>query len=420
METERKAKNLTFGQIAIAFNFATADQVLESVLIQKKMKDLGVQPKRIGEILVEKGFITPEQANTIFKIQGREGGHLQISGYQIQKKLGEGQMGAVYLAKQMSMDRLVALKIMSPQLARNEKFVERFMREARAVARLNHINIISGIDVGESNGINYFAMEFVDGPTLIGLLERGGALDEKRAQNITLQIARALEHAHKNGMVHRDIKPDNIMIARDGTAKLCDLGLAREVGKAAEASERGQSLGTPNYISPEQARGQSDIDVRSDIYSLGATFYHMLTGQPPYQGSAAVVMTKHISAPMPDPRALNAAVSKTTAALVQWMTAKDRGARYQYPVDLVADLERALKGEKVKGPKIAEEVLVARIESGEPEELEAEIEEGGEDDEEAGEAEKGGEKPAGEAPGSKFPTIRRRRRRSGLRRRRHL
>jgi serine/threonine protein kinase len=411
MEPEKRAKNLTFGQIAIGFNFATADQVLDCVLIQKKMKDMGLVPKRIGEIMVEKAYITQDQAETIFRIQGREGGHLEISGYQIQKKLGEGQMGAVYLAKQMSMDRLVALKIMAPHLARNEKFVERFMREARAVARLNHINIISGFDVGESNGINYFAMEYVDGPTLISLLERGGALDEKRALNVALQIARALEHAHKNGMVHRDIKPDNIMIARDGTAKLCDLGLAREAGKTADASERGQSLGTPNYISPEQAKGQTDIDIRSDLYSLGATFYHMLTGQPPYQGSAAVVMTKHISTPIPDPRSLNPQVSKVSAFLIQQMTAKDRGARYQTPTHLVEDLERALKGEKPRGPRIEQEVLVAQIEGGEPEALEAEIEEAGE--KEAGEppAEGGGEE-------SKFPTIRRRHRRYGIPRRR--
>ncbi|MHC4777116.1 MAG: serine/threonine protein kinase, partial [Planctomycetota bacterium] len=214
MSDQKKPKHLTFGQIAIAYNFVSADQVLDCVIVQKKMKELGVQPKRLGEIMVEKGIISQEQANNIFRIQGREGGHLQITGYKLVKKLGSGSMGSVYVAKQLSMDRLVAIKLLSPQLARNEKFVERFMREARAVARLNHINIISGIDVGESNGINYFAMEYVDGPTLIAVLEKNGALDEKRGLKFTLQIARALEHAHKHNMVHRDIKPDNIMIAK--------------------------------------------------------------------------------------------------------------------------------------------------------------------------------------------------------------
>ncbi|MHC4597595.1 MAG: serine/threonine protein kinase [Planctomycetota bacterium] len=368
MPDQKKPKHLTFGQIAIAYNFVSADQVLDCVIVQKKMKELGVQPKRLGEIMVEKGFITQDQANNIFKIQGREGGHLQILGYKLVKKLGGGSMGSVYKAKQLSMDRMVAIKLLSPQLARNEKFVTRFMREARAVARLNHINIISGIDVGESNGINYFAMEYVDGPTLISVLESNGALDEKRSLKVTLQIARALEHAHKHNMVHRDIKPDNIMIAKDETAKLCDLGLARDVSQSPEASEQGQSLGTPNYISPEQAKGQGDIDIRSDIYSLGASMFHMVTGRPPYQGSAAVVMTKHISQPIPDPRGLNPEVSKPTVFLLQNMMAKDRSRRYQDPGQVAEDLERVIKGEKPKGPSEGGDssVLVARIEGTDP------------------------------------------------------
>jgi len=388
MPEQKKPKNLTFGQIAIAYNFVQPDQVLDCVIVQKKMKELGVIPKKLGEIMVEKDVITQEQADQIFRIQGREGGHLQITGYNLMKKLGGGSMGAVYLAKQMSMDRLVAIKILSPQLARNEKFVNRFMKEARAVARLNHINIISGIDVGESNGINYFAMEYVDGPTLISVLEKNGVMEEKRSLNFTLQISRALEHAHKHHMVHRDIKPDNIMIAKDGTAKLCDLGLARDVSQSPEASERGQSLGTPNYISPEQAKGVTDIDIRSDIYSLGATLYHMLTGEPPYQGSAAVVMTKHISQPVPDPRNLNPAVSKSTLTILQNMMNKDRKKRYQVPGEATADLERCIKGESPIGPGASPsgEVLVAKLET-----------------------EDGPEKPSGKA------TVPRRRRRPGRR-----
>ncbi|MHC5039577.1 MAG: serine/threonine protein kinase [Planctomycetota bacterium] len=371
MPGQKKPKNLTFGQIAIAYNFVQPDQVLDCVLVQKKMKELGIQPKKLGEIMVEKGFITQPQADTIFRIQGREGGHLQITGYKLLKKLGGGAMGSVYVAKQLSMDRLVAIKILSPQLARNEKFVDRFMREARAVARLNHINIISGIDVGESNGINYFAMEYVDGPTLISVLNKGGPLGEKRSLNITLQIARALEHAHKHNMVHRDVKPDNIMIAKDGTAKLCDLGLARDLSQTPEASEHGQSLGTPNYISPEQARAERKIDIRSDIYSLGASLFHMVTGQPPYQGSAAVVMTKHISHPVPDPLAIVPDLSKETAFILQHMMAKDKKKRYQVPEVVAEDLERVIKEGKPLGPggKDEGEVLVAKLEDGpDPEE----------------------------------------------------
>jgi serine/threonine-protein kinase len=348
-EEKKRAKQLTFGQIAIAHKFAEPEQVLEAVLIQKKMKQMGLTPKKIGEILVEKGFITQKQAENIFKIQGREGGHRQIEGYRFIKKLGEGSMGAVFQAKQLSMDRMVAIKVLSPKFNRNQKFVERFMREARAVAKLNHINIISGIDVGESNGINYFAMEFVNGPTVISILRRGGAIDEKRSLNIAVQVARALEHANKNGLVHRDIKPDNVMITKDGTAKLCDLGLARQAGKQAGTTESGMSVGTPNYISPEQARGDTDIDIRSDIYSLGATLFHMVTGRPPFSGSAAVVMMKHISEEAPVASQVNPDLSEQSAHLITHMMAKNPGARYQTPAALIEDMERILKGQPIKG-----------------------------------------------------------------------
>ncbi len=398
-EDTKKAKNLTFGQIAISNKFATPDQVLEAVLIQKKMKQMGLVPKKIGEILVEKGFMTQVQAENIFRIQGRDGGHKQIEGYRLIAKLGEGSMGAVYQAKQLSMDRLVAIKVLAPRLSRNQKFVERFMREARAVAKLNHINIISGIDVGESNGINYFAMEYVNGPTLMSILKRGGAIDEKRALNIAVQIARALEHANKNGLVHRDIKPDNIMISKDGTAKLCDLGLAKEAGdEAGSATEQGSFVGTPNYISPEQARGEPDIDSRSDIYSLGATFFHMVTGRPPFSGSAAVVMTKHISEDPPAASDVNPEISSGTSHLIKIMMAKDRKDRYQTPTDLIDDMELTIKGKPIKGSgsKGGESAVLAQIEEAEDFETpEVEVEPLGEEAEVAeieGEGE-GGDKP---------------------------
>jgi serine/threonine-protein kinase len=349
-DDKKKAKHLTFGQVAIAHKFANPEEVLEAVLIQKKMKEMGLVPKKLGEILVEKGIITEAQAESIFRIQGQEGGHRQIEGYRFIKKLGEGSMGAVYQAKQLSMDRMVAIKVLPPRLSRNRKFVDRFMREARAVAKLNHINIISGIDVGESNGINYFAMEFVNGPTLMSILNRGGAIDEKRGLNISVQIARALEHADKHHLIHRDIKPDNIMIAKDGTAKLCDLGLARTVGEES-GSDLGDSVGTPNYISPEQARGESNIDIRSDIYSLGATVFHMVTGRPPFAGSAAVVMTKHISEEAPVASEVAPEVSASLSRIIRFMMAKSPADRYQHPSGLIDDMELILKGKPIHGPR---------------------------------------------------------------------
>ncbi len=418
-EDSRKAKNLTFGQIAIANKFATPEQVLEAVLIQKKMKQMGLVPKKIGEIMVEKGYMTQVQADNIFRIQGREGGHKQIEGYRLISKLGEGSMGAVFQAKQLSMDRIVAIKVLSPRLQRNQKFVERFMREARAVAKLNHINIISGIDVGESNGISYFAMEYVNGPTLMSILKRGGAIDEKRALNIAVQVARALEHACKHGLVHRDIKPDNIMISKDGTAKLCDLGLAREAGEGGSATtEHGASIGTPNYISPEQARGDPDIDIRSDIYSLGATLFHMVTGRSPYSGSAAVVMTKHISEEPPDASEINHEVSSEASALIKTMMAKDRKGRYQNPTVLIEDMELIIKGKPMRGPGVKgnESAVMAKIEEEEYAEPEILVEPLGEGEEEGGEEE--GEEGEGGDSKSSHPKRKHRRRGRRIRRRR--
>jgi serine/threonine-protein kinase len=248
-------------------------------------------------------------------------------------------MGAVFLARQISLDRKVAFKVLAPRFARNANYVRRFFREAQAAAKLNHTNIITAFDVGEAGNLKYFVMEYVSGPTVADLLARGGAMDEDRAREIVIQTARALEHAHANGFVHRDIKPANIILARGGVAKLCDLGLAKEVEQESGDTEEGQTLGTPDYISPEQARGEKSIDIRADLYSLGATFYHMVTGDVPYSGlTPAVVMTKHLTEPPPDARANNPAVSPATNRVILKAMAKDPAARYQTPTEMLADL----------------------------------------------------------------------------------
>jgi len=268
-----------------------------------------------------------------------------IAGYELTKRLGRGAMGAVFLARQISLDRQVAFKVLAPRFAKNENYVRRFFREAHAVAKLNHTNIITAFDVGEADGYKYFVMEYVAGPTVADLLERGGALDEERAREIAIQIANALDHAHQNGFVHRDVKPANIILARGGVAKLCDLGLAREVDEVSGDTEEGQTLGTPDYISPEQARGERSIDIRADVYSLGATLYHMVTGDVPYTGmTPAVVMTKHLTEPPPDARANNPAVSPSMNRVILMAMAKDRAHRYQTPAEMCAALTEERTG----------------------------------------------------------------------------
>ncbi|HVR83066.1 MAG TPA: serine/threonine-protein kinase, partial [Planctomycetota bacterium] len=341
----------TFGQIAIRENICTFEQVKECLDIQSKLRTLGIEPKKLGEILIEKGYLSPDQAVQIAKLQvqsASSSSKLSIPGYELISRIGQGAMGTVYKAKQVSMDRVVAIKVLSPRYSKDRTFVERFLREARAVAKLNHENIITGIDVGEANGHHYFVMEFVDGAPVTGLMKRDGRLDEQRCLRIAIQVARALAHAHKNGIVHRDIKPENVMLTPTGGAKLCDLGLAKQTKGDAEVTMDGTSVGTPNYISPEQARGEDKIDIRSDIYSLGASLYHMAVGAPPFSGAnPMVVMTKHVTEFPESPKKRCPSLSEGFSSLVMKMMQKRREDRPQDPEALIHDLERLLNGEPI-------------------------------------------------------------------------
>ncbi len=339
-------ENVLFGSIAIKLGYVNLEQVDECLRLQKEMINLGGPPKKLGDILLVKGYLNEKQLDEVVEQQGGRGAPTSIPGYKLIKKIGRGSMGSIYKARQISMDRIVAIKILSRKYSKNEEFRDRFLSEARAVAKLNHPNIIQGIDVGRVDNIHYFAMEYIDGPTVGELLRRGGALDEKRALNIVTQICHALNHAFQHGILHRDIKPDNIMLTRDGTAKLCDLGLAKIQHKDEPGgTKKGTAMGTPYYISPEQARGEPLVDTRSDIYSLSATFYHMVVGQVPFHGdSAASVIARHLTEPVTPPRQRNPLVSQE----VDWMVVKGlqkaREDRYQMPHELLADLEATTQG----------------------------------------------------------------------------
>ncbi len=318
---------------ALAQKLLTEEQALELAKLRhaRKGRD-GVAPA-VEELAIEKGYLTSEQAHRLR--QEQEGFDLdrEIGGYRIIEKIGSGTMGTVYKAKQVSLDRVVAIKVLSPHLSRKSDYVEQFLREARAVARLNHPNVISGIDVGEQEGVRYFVMEYASGLTVGELLKRGGAMDESRVARVALQIARALEHAHEAGLVHRDVKPDNILITKNGTAKLCDLGLAKD------RPEGGRALGTPHYISPEQAEGIREADIRSDLYSFGATLYHMLLGRTPFDGKAKVVMVKHISEDPTPPREADPDISEAMQGIVQRLMRKRPEDRFQSPRELIGAIE---------------------------------------------------------------------------------
>jgi len=219
----------------------------------------------------------------------------RLGQYQIIEQLGRGGMAVVYKAHQPALERYVAVKVLPRELTFDGQFVERFLREARAAARLNHPNIVTIHDVGQAEGVNFLVMEFVDGPSLTELLRQRGAQPPEVVARITSQVAAALDYAHQHGFVHRDIKPGNILLAPDGTAKLTDFGIVQATG-GTRLTQTGTLLGTPAYMSPEQARG-AEVGQGTDIYSLGVVSYEMLSGRVPFSGPTMAVLHAHVYEP---------------------------------------------------------------------------------------------------------------------------
>lgn len=266
----------------------------------------------------------------------------QIPGYVMLEKLGQGAMGVVYKALQTRLNRHVAIKLLKGKKTNDKEFFAQLEREARLAAKLSHNNIVQAIDIGSAGKFHYFVMELIDGKTIQDEMKAGKKrYEEKEAVEIILQIAQALDHASKRGLVHRDIKPANIVMTSDGIAKLADLGMAREnTDEATNAREKGMIIGTPNYIAPEQVQGKPDIDTRADIYSLGGTLYHMVTGQPPFVGNTVLeVLRMHEKTELVPPDHLNDSLSAGLGEVVEMMMAKDRNNRYGSPEALIKDLE---------------------------------------------------------------------------------
>ena len=320
---------------------------------QKKLSNDDSDPmqRSLVELLVRHDFITANQAKRLrADLTERRGG--RIPGYQLTEKIGKGAMATVYKAKQVSLDRVVAVKILPKKVSRNVEFIERFYKEGRAAARLGHNNIVQAIDVGTTpDDLHYFVMEYVEGPTLYDIMQpppvgRGQNFAEGEALDITIQMADALAHAHERGLIHRDVKPKNIILTPGGVAKLTDLGLAREKDdKQAAETEAGKAYGTPYYISPEQIRGEIDIDHRADIYSLGATMYHLVTGRPPFDGDTpSAVMHKHLKDHLVPPDHVNVALGPGISEIIEVAMAKDRDERYPTSEDMLEDLRAVREG----------------------------------------------------------------------------
>jgi serine/threonine-protein kinase len=332
------------------------------------------ETKGLLEIMVAARVLTENQSKRVLKeIVGDTNRKLEIPGYQIIEKLGKGSMGIVYKGRQIAVDRIVAVKILLDALAQNKEFIKRFDREAKIAAKLSHNNIVNAIDAGEVNGYHYFVMEYVEGHNIKDELDKNKVFEEKEAIEIVMAVAEALKHAHQRGLIHRDIKPENVILTKDGGVKLADLGLARLTADEKWAmSEAGMAIGTPYYISPEQVRGQVDVDIRADIYSLGATLYHMVTGSVPYGGDTpGEVMRKHVdkNITFTPPDHINTKLSAGVGMVVETMMAKNRENRYRNPDDLILDLKCLLQGES---PMIAAQKpdTLAVLSEGDAEQLE--------------------------------------------------
>lgn len=407
MSAEDPAK---LGNMAVARGWVSPAQISECLDLQKSRSSGAAQPALLGEILLERKYLTPERLQWLLLHQERyivECPHCkarllapelppgtkthctkcrkplvlagpgqspraaegpvraetvpppppipedpmigrEIGGYRVEGKLGAGGMGIVYKARQIALDRTVALKFLKAEGEASTDFIERFKREAQAAARLNHTNVIQVYDAGHEGDTLFFSMEFVEGETLSSVLDRQDRIPAARALRIVREVAKALAYAHQHGVIHRDIKPDNILVTKDGGVKLADLGLAKvkdtqEAHKSLTIS--GEVMGTPYYMSPEQTRDTRSVDARSDIYSLGATFYRMVTGEPPFPGNSPFeVMANIQKGPVPNASERFPDVPWVYAQLIMKTMATDPAGRFQSATEFLKHSEAVERG----------------------------------------------------------------------------
>jgi serine/threonine-protein kinase len=333
-------------QLLLKAGFVTEAELRRAIEAQAKSAAQGA-PLPLGDVLVQQGLLTAaqrEKAEKKLEVQRDEA--KRLGPYRILKKLGEGGMGAVYLAEDPASGQKVALKVLPKVAAQEEEAVRRFMREVDYARKLEHPNIVKAGAGGQDKGFHYYVMEYVEGETLGAHLQRTEFLAAAEASSVVLQVALGLKYAHAEGFIHRDIKPDNVIVSKDGVAKILDMGLSKNIEEAQTfRTMTGVALGTPQYIAPEQARGEKGIDGRADIYSLGATYYHLVTGETPFHGTTAIeLIAQHLDQQMPDPRDIRDGIPDGVVHVIRKMMAKKPEDRYRDCAELVTDLELVLGG----------------------------------------------------------------------------
>ena len=325
---------------------------LEQVRLEHTRLSAAGQPRSPLRVAIEQGALSEEAVKELETEDWLRQLPEQLGGYRLVRQLGRGGMAVVYEGEDVTIGKRVAIKLVLPEFSRHETYLARFHREARIAARLSHPNTVQVFHAGEAPGMSYLVMEYIEGEPLSTIIRKEGPIPERRALEMIWDVAGAVEEAAALGIVHRDIKPGNILISKWGTAKLADFGVAKEFRDIPEPRVQ-QSLtlgvvGTPTYMSPEQARGARELDVRSDIYSLGATLYHMVVGELPFSAATPQETLVNVVALAPRlPRAAKPDLTEGTAAVICKMMAKDPDDRYQDIEELREDLEAAARGKPV-------------------------------------------------------------------------
>ncbi|MCC7137687.1 MAG: serine/threonine protein kinase [Planctomycetes bacterium] len=330
------AKKLLAAHVVGEDQLRSALAAQAEVLARGKVVDL-------GRVLVAQGVLGKEALGVLAAGDPLE--TQPFPKYRLERALGEGGSSVVYGGTYLPNGAKVAVKVFSAVQSLRKDLLARFYEEARLLIELDHENVVAGYEVGSAGGLHFFSMDWVQGPTVLQMIERGGVLPSPTALWITIQMAKALTYLHEHGLLHRDIKPGNVMIDATGRARLIDLGLVRRLDASAPRSDAEESVtvGTVEYISPEQARGRGDIDVRTDVYSLGVTLYHMVVGDVPFHGETDYeVMAKHILTGLDSQKVKTRRIAPEVTYAITKMMSKEREFRYADCPQVVADLSRFL------------------------------------------------------------------------------